>query len=391
MAKGYEDTALYCYNRLVSRNDVGSEPDLLGLSANDFHQYVIARREHWPYTLNATSTHDTKRSEDVRARINVLSEIPEEWENHLAQWRQWNELKKQLVNRLPVPGPNTEILLYQTLVGAWPLYENEVPEFKQRLKSYMIKAVREAKVFTNWLSPNFSYESALDIYLESILDNTRQNDFLEDFLTFEKQIAYYGALNSLAQVLLKVTSPGIPDFYQGTELWDFSLVDPDNRRPVDFEKRAVLLGELTKLEGQGQELLVQQLLNSWEDGRVKLYVTYTGLNVRKSYSDIFRDGKYVPLQVTGHRREHVCAFIRHSQTGYALVIIPRLLTRLVHVGVMPVGQDVWGEDLLLLPDSVPELWLNAHTGEKFKVSGTKRSLRLSDVLGIFPMALLISI
>jgi len=391
MAKGFEDTTLYCYNRLVSLNDVGSEPDSLGFSVDDFHRSVLARQERWPHTLNATSTHDTKRSEDVRARINALSEIPEEWENHLTQWRRWNEPRKQLVHGLPVPEPNTEILLYQTMIGAWPLYEKEVPEFKQRLKAYMVKAVREAKVFTEWLSPNSGYEGALISFLESILDGTKENGFLEDFLPFEKRIAYYGALNSLAQVLLKIASPGVPDFYQGTELWDFSLVDPDNRRPVDFRTRAKALDELTHQEAQGQESLIQQVLNSLGDGRVKLYATYKGLNVRKSYSDLFQDGGYIPLQVVGHRQEHMCAFARRRGEEYALVIIPRLLTRLVRVGVIPVGREVWGEDLLLLSEGMPEHWLNIFTGERVGVSDTKRGLRLSDVLCRFPVALLIGV
>jgi len=391
MAKGHEDTALYYYNRLVSLNDVGSEPDSSRFSVNDFHRRVLVRQEHWPYTLNTTSTHDTKRSEDVRARINVLSEIPDEWENHLNQWKRWNKPKKQLVNGLPVPEPNTEILLYQILVGAWPLYENEVPEFKQRLTSYMIKAVREAKVFTNWLSPNSDYESALIRFLEFILDSTRQNDFLEDFLTFEKEIAYYGSINSLAQVLLKITSPGVPDFYQGTELWDFSLVDPDNRHPVDFRKRIALLDELIQREGQGQELLTQQILDSWKDGQVKLYVTYKGLKVRKTCRELFQEGEYIPLRLTGHRREYVCAFARHRGEEYALIIIPRLLTNLVCVGVMPMGHDVWGEDQLLLPDDMPRRWINVFTGEELQVFGMEKGLSLYDILRRFPLALLIGI
>jgi len=391
MAKGFEDTTLYCYNRLVSLNEVGGEPDSLGLSVDDFHHRVLARQKTCPHTLNATSTHDTKRSEDVRARVNVLSEIPEEWEKHLTQWMRWNEAKKQLVNGLPVPEPNMEILLYQTMIGAWPLYKSEVPAFKQRLKEYMVKAVREAKVFTSWLSPNSDYESALISFLQSILDSTKENGFLEDFLQLERQIAYYGALNSLAQVLLKISSPGVPDFYQGTELWDFSLVDPDNRRSVDFKRRTKLLAELTQQEAQGQQSLIQQVLNSWQDGRVKLYVTYKALNVRKSYSEIFQDGEYIPLQVVGQRQEHVCAFARHRQGRWALVIIPRLLTKLVHVGAIPVGQDVWGEDLLLLPDGVPEHWLNIFTGERLGISDTKKGLRLSDILCRFPVALLMGV
>jgi len=239
--------------------------------------------------------------------------------------------------------------------------------------------------------PNSDYESALSTFLESILDSPKENGFLEDFLPFEKRIAYYGALNSLAQVLLKITSPGIPDFYQGTELWDFSLVDPDNRRPVDFKTRAAMLDELAQHEMQGQESLIQQILSSWEDGLVKLYVTYKALNVREAYTDLFHDGQYVPLQVIGHRQEHVCAFLRQRGKSCALVVIPRLLSKLVRVGFAPVGRDVWGKDLLILPDGVPESWLNSFTGEKIKACGTTGGLKISDILHKFPVALLIGI
>jgi len=391
MAKGFEDTALYCYNRLTSLNEVGGDPGSAGLSIDDFHHRNLARLECWPCTLNATSTHDTKRSEDVRARINVLSEISEEWERHLTRWSQWNQLKKRKVNGLFVPEPNTEILLYQTLVGAWPLSSGEVSQFKERLEAYIIKAVREAKGFTNWLSPNTDYESALIAFLKSILESSNQNDFLEDFLRFEKQIAFYGALNSLAQVLLKITSPGVPDFYQGTELWDFSLVDPDNRRPGNFKRRIELLDYLIKQEAQGQKSLVKQMLNSWKDGRVKLYVTYKALSVRKSYKNVFLDGQYIPLQVIGQRQEHVCAFARRRGGTWAVIVIPRLLTKLVRAGTLPLGQRVWRNDFLFLPRGAPERWLNIFTGENLNTPSKEKNLLLSNVLRIFPIAMLISI
>jgi (1->4)-alpha-D-glucan 1-alpha-D-glucosylmutase len=387
MAKGFEDTVLYNYNRLVSLNEVGGNPASAGMSVAEFHQHNLERLKHWPHTLNATSTHDSKRSEDIRARVNVLAEIPEEWESHLTRWGRWNEPQKQLVNGLPVPEPNTEILLYQTLLGAWPFTEEEVPEFKQRLKDYMVKAVREAKTFTNWLSPNSDYESAIIAFLESILDGSKENSFLADFLQFEKRIAYYGAFNSLAQVLLKITSPGVPDFYQGMELWYFSLVDPDNRRPVDFKRRIKLMDELMRQE---QPSLIKELLASWTDGRVKLYVTVKALNVRSTLKDLFSDGDYIPLQTKGTRREHVCAFVRRKGDKWALVMVPRLLTKLVRVGVIPVGRQVWGEDLLPLPDGVPEHWLNIFTGENLEVSGTRNGLPISSILSIFPVALLTS-
>jgi len=391
MAKGFEDTALYSYNRLISLNEVGGEPDSLGLSIDDFHRRNLAQLELWPYTLNTTSTHDTKRSEDVRARIDVLSEIPEKWGKTLTRWSERNQPKKPWVNGLPVPEPNTEMLLYQTLLGAWPLCEEEVPDFKERLKAYMVKAVREAKVHTNWLSPNLDYESALVTFLESILESSKQNKFLADFLLFEQKIAYYGMLNSLAQVLLKTTCPGVPDFYQGTELWDFSLVDPDNRRPVDFAKRRRLLDDLIRQEVRGQQSLARQVLSSWEDGRVKLYVTCKALNCRSSYRDVFRDGQYIPLQVVSRRERHVLSFARHKDGVWALVVVPRLLSKLVDPGTLPLGNRAWRDDLLLLPEDTPESWLNVLTAENLKVCVAGRRLPLSDILSIFPVALLVSI
>ena len=255
----------------------------------------------------------------------------------------------------------------------------------------MLKAAREAKVFTNWLSPNPEYESALIAFLESILESSDQNEFLKDLLQFEKKIAYYGALNALAQALLKITSPGVPDFYQGTELWDFSLVDPDNRRPIDFERRVKYLNEIIQQEAQDQKSLIQQLLSSWEDGRVKLYVTYKTLNVRKSHKHLFIDGQYIPLQVTGQKQEHVCAYARHKGEAWVLVVLPRLMTKLVRAGTPPLGQRVWATDRLLLPENAPERWLNTFTGERLKASGTGRELALSDIFCTFPLALLTGI
>ena len=386
MAKGFEDTALYTYNPLLSLNEVGGNPDSPGLSVAEFHKRSQSRLKDWPHTMNTTSTHDTKRSEDVRARINILSEIPEAWERHLTQWGQWNQPKKQKVNGLPVPEPNMEILLYQTLAGAWPLLEAEVPEFKQRLKDYLIKAAREAKAATNWLSPDADYEKALVHFLESILEDTR---FLADFLLFEKQVAYYGALNSLSQVLLKITSPGVPDFYQGTELWDFSLVDPDNRRLPDFERRVHLLDDLIEKEKtQGQLRLVRELLESWEDGRVKLYTTCKALNARRAHRGLFSYGDYIPLQAVGRRQGHLCAFARCHEEVWVLVVIPRLLTRLIQPGGLPVGHAAWGEDYLLLPENAPLSWVNIFTGENIKASKAENGLAVSEVLHVFPLALL---
>jgi (1->4)-alpha-D-glucan 1-alpha-D-glucosylmutase len=387
MAKGYEDTALYGYNRLVSLNEVGGDPGSAGISIEFFHHYNLKRKERWPHTLNATSTHDTKRSEDVRTRINVLSEIPEEWQQHLLIWRQYNEPKKRKVHGLPVPEPNMEMLLYQTMLGAWPISEAGIPAFKERLKAYAIKAAREAKAFTSWQAPDTKYEDALTAFLKDILQSSN-TEFIKDFLLFEKQIAYYGALNSLAQVLLKITSPGVPDFYQGTELWDSSLVDPDNRRPVDFKRRAEMLDKLFKQGSQGELSLVKQLLERWEDGRVKLYVTYKALNTRRADRTLFQDGDYIPLQSNGPRQEHICTFGRRLGDTWALTIVPRLLTGLVPVGTPPIGRQAWGDDRLLLPKDAPERWRNVFTGEELTSSSPTRGLAISDILSSFPVALL---
>ncbi len=390
MAKGFEDTALYNYNLLVSLNEVGGDPHSTGLSIDEFHRFNLSRQKRWPCTLNATSTHDTKRGEDVRARINVLSEIPHAWRQCLTQWSQWNRAKKRKVKGRLVPEPNMEVLLYQTLIGAWPLSDKDVPEFKERLKAYVIKAAREAKVFTSWLSPDLKYEEALLAFIDSILESSNQNRFLGDLVQFQKKIAYYGALNSLAQVLLKVTSPGVPDFYQGTELWDLSLVDPDNRRPVDFKKRIGLLDELIRKEAQGQSSLVQEILTSWEDARVKLYVTYKALGVRKACRELFLEGDYIPLQIQGQRQEHVCAFARRNGEEWALIVVPRHLTKLVRVRRLPLGRRVWEDDLLLLTEGIPKRWLHVFTGESVSVSKATKGVPLSIVFRRFPVALLVS-
>ncbi len=388
MAKGFEDTALYTYNRLTSLNEVGGNPASAGLSISEFHQYNLARLERWPHTLNATSTHDTKRSEDVRARINVLSEMPEEWERHLTRWRQCNRTKKPEVSGLPVPEPNMEMLLYQTLIGAWPLSEKDTYGFKERLKAYMVKAAREARASTSWLSPDSAYENSIIAFIDSILADDGENEFLKDFLQFQRQIAFYGALNALAQALLKIASPGVPDFYQGTELWDFSLVDPDNRRPVNFSRRMKLLDELSRQENKGQLASLKQILESWEDGRVKLYLTYKALNLRKSCPDVFEAGRYVPLKVAGQRQEHVCAFARLKGESWVLAAVPRFFTKLCLPGEFPLEQRTWGDDRLLLPEGAPLRWLNAFSGEKLMLPQTGKEIPVSDIFRIFPVALL---
>src|SRR5258706_5722433 len=280
MAKGVEDTAFYNYNRFVSLNEVGGEP---GRGAFDglaeFHADNAATSDAWPHTLNATATHDTKRSEDVRARLNVLSEIPQLWQREV---RHWSKLNAPLRTD-GIPNPNEVLLIYQTLVGMWPLDDRERASVPERLKQYLEKAAREAKTHTSWLAPNAAYEEALLRFADGILGN---KPFLEAFVGFQRRIAFFGFLNGLAQVVLKATAPGVPDFYQGTELWDFSLVDPDNRRPVDYAARAAMLAKMPA---------APTLLRRWTDGRVKLFVTQRSLALRAAHTALFRDGAYTPL------------------------------------------------------------------------------------------------
>ncbi|HEY8477905.1 MAG TPA: malto-oligosyltrehalose synthase, partial [Chloroflexota bacterium] len=297
MAKGVEDTAFYVYNRLVSLNEVGGNPEQFGLSPAAFHQQSLQRQRRWPHSLLATSTHDTKRSEDVRARINALSEMPEEWQAALDRWADTNAAKKVVVDGEMAPDRNDEYLLYQTLLGVWPsepLTPEEFACFRQRIADYMHKATKEAKVHTSWVNPNEAYDAAVRSFVFNILPDDPQDAFLQDFLAVQRRVAFFGRLNSLAQVTLKLTAPGVPDLYQGTELWDFSLVDPDNRRPVDFERRRLLLGQIRERVERDGDLtrLVRELLEHAHDGRIKLYVTHRLLRYRRDRRDLFSKGEY---------------------------------------------------------------------------------------------------
>jgi (1->4)-alpha-D-glucan 1-alpha-D-glucosylmutase len=393
MAKAVEDTAFYAYNRLTSLNEVGGDPEQFGLSLEAFHRQNADRQRRWPHSMLATSTHDTKRSEDVRARINVLSEIPTEWGAALERWSKLNADQKSEVDGELAPDRNDEYLFYQTLVGAWPLESctaEEFANFRERISAYMLKAVKEAKVHTSWVNPNEAYNQAVSKFVKQVLITDLKSAFLSDFMYFHRGVAYPGMLNSLAQTLLKIASPGVPDFYQGTELWDFSLVDPDNRRPVDFGKRMKLLEELKQREIEDCPALVQDLLTRWVDGKIKLYVAYKGLSFRRSHRSLFEEGSYLPIDVSDGARDHICAFARQKGETRALVVVPRLITKLLRAERPPVGEETWGSSALVLPEDAPDRWINVLTGEKLKGLPAKQrnSLRLANVFGSFPLALL---
>jgi len=394
MAKGYEDTALYVYNRLTSLNEVGGEPSGTGVPLSVFHKRAAGIAARWPHTMNATTTHDTKRSEDVRARINVLSELPEEWEKRLHLWSDWNREKKQVVGGRVVPDPGEEILLYQTLLGAWPLDPGEMESFPERIRSYMIKAVREAKVHTRWIRPNPEHERAVRDFVTAIMEDENGGRFREDFLAFQAKVAHFGALNGLAQVLLKIASPGVPDFYQGAELWDLRLVDPDNRGPVDFSLRKRLLAELAVREEQGLFPLIEELIPAWKDGRIKLFLTCRGLRFRRERRDLFLTGEYHPLSASGVNKDNVLAFARKREDDWAVAAVPRLVTRLLPPGEFPLGQKTWGtKSSLVLPEGAPQRWRNVFTGEELHLppGNRKKILPLHAVFRHFPVALLANI
>jgi (1->4)-alpha-D-glucan 1-alpha-D-glucosylmutase len=389
MAKGFEDTTLYVYNRLLSLNDVGGDPDRFGVSVDEFHEFVRRRQERWPHAMNASASHDTKRGEDARARINVLSELPDDWERQLRSWSRINRGKKTMIKGVEAPDRNDEYFLYQTLIGAYPV-DGRDASFSERLKSYLIKAVREAKVHTEWLKPDLAYEEAFVNFTEALLAPSDDNRFLAEFLPFVNNIAYGGMFNSLAQTLVKMAAPGVPDIYQGTELWDLSFVDPDNRRPVDYAARARDLEELKSAESEDRLGLLQDLLSHWENGRIKLYLTSKLLGFRRAHADLFAAGEYVPLKATGEMSKQVCAFARRQGPMWALAIVPRLVGRAAYRGNAPLGEDLWGATALDLPAQAPRRWLDVISGEP--VAGAPPAapnrLLLGNVFKYFPVALL---
>jgi (1->4)-alpha-D-glucan 1-alpha-D-glucosylmutase len=398
MAKSVEDTVFYTYNRLVSLNEVGGSPDQFGLSVAAFHRKNTERLERWPHSLLATSTHDTKRSEDVRARLNALSELPGDWQAALARWGRLNSSKKAVVEDQPAPDRNDECLLYQTLLGAWPAgldSAEALPPFRERIAAYMQKATKEAKVHTSWVNPNEEYDAAVGQFVARLLSDRADDPFLNDLRVVQRQVAFFGYFNSLAQVLLKLTCPGVPDLYQGTELWDFSLVDPDNRRPVDYRHRREVLAKLRdRIAEAGPDLtqLAGELLANLSDGRIKLFVVYQALNFRRAHGEVLAHGEYLPLEAAGPQRDHVCAFARSAGDGALLVVVPRLVVRLAGgVERPPLGPEVWGETRLLLPSRLAgRHYRNLFTGEVLapgSQEGAPNSL-LGTILARFPVALL---
>ncbi|MDZ4343903.1 MAG: malto-oligosyltrehalose synthase, partial [Candidatus Binatia bacterium] len=382
------------YNRLISLNEVGGDPEEFGSSLEAFHRQNSARAKHWPHAMLTLSTHDTKRGEDGRARIDALSEIAPEWRAALLRWKKFNEAKKTLANGEAAPDRNDEYLFYQTLVGAWPgggLDEKELAPFRDRIVAYMEKAIKEAKVHSSWVNPNEAYDRAVENFVRQVLSADSSDGFLTDFSQFHQRIAFAGMVNSLAQTLLKMTAPGVPDFYQGSELWDLRLVDPDNRRPVDFAKRRSMVDDLKRGESSDRAGLLREMLSQWPDGRVKLYLIYKALNFRREHRELFQTGDYMPLYAEGKFREHVCAFARRVNDHWIIVAAPRLLARIAPPGRLPLGEPVWEDTVLPLRHGTPDHWHNILTGESLsarKTKGEQRGLPLHQIFNAYPVALI---
>jgi (1->4)-alpha-D-glucan 1-alpha-D-glucosylmutase len=380
MAKGLEDTVFYIYNRLAGLNDVGGEPQQFGLGVEIFHQRNVDRHREWPATLLATSTHDTKRSEDVRARMVAISQIPELWRRSLQRWSSANQRWKRMVNDLKAPDANEEYLLYQTLLGTWPMQANGEPEpvpasdYVERIQGYMTKALKEAKINTSWIQPNEEWDVAMHDFIAKILNSSPRNKFLPLFLPAAKEIARLGAVNSLTQTLLKLTSPGVPDIYQGTEIWDYSLVDPDNRRPVDYERRRQMLKSLASASPK-------ELMQTWPDGRIKMFLTHRLLQFRREHSDLFRRGEYLPLQASGTFTDSCVSFVRRLEGKWMIVIAPRLSGR---IGFPPIG-EAWHDTVIQLPEGFS--LKDAHNLFTCRpIRDKKGQIGVGDVLSILPFA-----
>jgi (1->4)-alpha-D-glucan 1-alpha-D-glucosylmutase len=395
-AKGLEDTAFYRHNVLLSLNEVGGDPSRFGLPAPEFHALNRLRQQEWPFEMIATSTHDTKLGEDVRARIDVLSEMPGEWEREVSKWMRINKHARAIVEGEPAPDRNDEYRFYQALIGIWPEADRATGDLVARLQAYMIKSVKEAKLHSSWINPNDTYEAAVASFVEKVLTGPGGDRFLPAFLPFQQRVARCGVVNSLSQALLKIASPGVPDFYQGSELWDFNLVDPDNRRPVDFDRRRALLDEIDGLLATPQAqrgARITNLATGWPSGAVKLLVTVAGLRLRAEMTEVFLEGAYLPLEVESTVEGRTIAFARLSAGGQGvLAVAPHLVSGLVSAErPLPLG-DVWRTSRVLLPSAVAGMtFTDAITGAALKpVTAASGSwLFVGQCFDVLPLALLV--
>lgn len=385
MAKGMEDTAFYVANRLLCLNEVGGDPDSFGAEPEAWDRFIRTRQEHWPLALNATATHDTKRGEDARARLAALSEFPEAWEEALRRFSRITARRAKATSERPALDPNDLYLLFQSLLASWPFAEAKRREFTGRFTAFLVKAVREGKENSNWLSPHESYEQGLVRFAQSILRPGRRNAFLREFTPLWERTALHGAAVSLAQTLLKIAAPGVPDFYQGGELWDFSMVDPDNRRPVDFAARTRLLDGLERDLAANPERLFRELLARYGDGRIKLLLIHRALAARRRHPELFIRGACEPLVFEGARAGQAFGFLRRSGEAAALAVVPRLAAAAAP-GRFPLA-EFWEDTRLLLPEGLPGPVREALTGTTLPANN---AVYLKDALARLPAALILA-
>jgi (1->4)-alpha-D-glucan 1-alpha-D-glucosylmutase len=378
MAKAAEDTAFYRYARLVALNEVGGDPRRFGMSVAAFHRLTRDRARFWPRAMVTTATHDTKRGEDARTRLALLSEMPREWGRRLGRWVRLNRSRRAEIDGEAVPERNVEYLFYQALLGAWPtdlaLDDTEgISALARRLEDYVIKAVREAKEKTSWSNPDSDYEAAVRRFVGAVLDASRPNPFLAEFHGLVLSLERPGAVTALAQLVLKLTVPGVPDIYQGGELWDFNLVDPDNRRPVDWEIRRRLLRSIAGARPA-------DLAQNWQDGREKIFVTHRLLALRRKHAELFAAGDYQPLETVGDRAEHLCAFSRSHGGERIVVAVPRLAYRLYQSN----PDDRWDDTAIALTAAA---WRDVFACRRIE---NRDRLRAAELFSEFPVAVLIA-
>ncbi len=381
MAKGVEDTLMYTYNRFIAHNEVGDSPEMFGLSAREFHEAMISRQQKWPLSLNATATHDTKRGEDVRARLNVLSEMEDEWFSSVESWQGLNETLKQD----GAPDTNDEYFIYQALIGTYPMPGENDDDFAKRFQLYLEKASREAKRHTNWAMPNEEYENGIKSFACSLLDKT--SDFWKSFQALHEKVADVGIVNSLSQTILKFTCPGVPDVYQGCELWDLSFVDPDNRRSVDYKKRQQWLFEIGDGMQENASAFISNLWQNKYNGKIKLWLVHTLLNLRKQNSKLFSHGEYIPIQVEGDYKDHLFAFARRYGQEAVIVAVP------LHVSKIAAAQNVelqkidWKHTHIVLPGNLSSEWIDIFSKKPIEIS---ERIYVRDLFKNLPVAIMIT-
>jgi (1->4)-alpha-D-glucan 1-alpha-D-glucosylmutase len=407
-AKGIEDTAFYRHTLLLSLNEVGGDPDRFGRTPADFHQMNVHRLARWPFGLNATATHDTKLGEDVRTRIDALSEMPEDWRKAVWRWRRLNAKHRRIVDGEPAPDRTDEYRFYQVLVGSWPAFSSAEPvaslpdQYLARVREYMTKATKEAKEHTSWINDNREYDEAVTAFVTGVLTGPGAHRFLAEFAPFQQRVASLGMIGSLSQLVLKIMSPGVPDIYRGTELWDLALVDPDNRRPVDFTLRAEALALLEGLlPGPGRLADVDErtarvaaLIDAWPDGRIKLFLTAACLRFRRDRPGLLLDGQYVPLAEELSVPAGLISFARLHQGEAALVVAPRLVARIASSShPVPLGGEAWRTSRVMLPaDLGDRTYRNLFTGEEVRPvrHGDAAWIFVGEALRSCPVAVLVS-